>query len=76
MRQFQDLLGRQSASTMEAWICATTQLRMTAEVATALSFSWGWYFLALLAMMALSLGLTALRDGDTDKEKRGEHDDE
>jgi len=40
-----------------------------------LRFSWGWYFLALLAVMALSLGLTALRAGDTDKEKRGEHDD-
>ena len=49
---------------------------MAAEVSVDLRFSWGWYFLTLLAVMALSLGLTALRAGDTDKEKRGEHDDE
>jgi len=41
-----------------------------------LRFSWGWYFLALLAVMALSFGLTALRAGDTDEEKRGEHRDQ
>lgn len=41
-----------------------------------LRFSWGWYFLALLAVMAVSLGLTALRAGDTEGQKRDEHPDE
>ncbi|MFM0597197.1 MULTISPECIES: hypothetical protein [Paraburkholderia] len=41
-----------------------------------LRFSWGWYFLTLLAVMALSLGLTALRATDADEKKRDEHRDE
>ena len=46
---------------------------MTAEVPVDLRFSWGWYFLALLAVMALSFGLTALRGGDADEKNRDEH---
>jgi hypothetical protein len=52
------------------------QGRLTAEVSEDMRFSWGWHFLALLVVMALSLGLTAFRAGNTDKEKRGEHDGE
>lgn len=52
------------------------QWRATAEVAVDLRFSWGWYFLTLLALMALSLGLTALRAGEAEGRKHDEHPDE
>lgn len=51
------------------------QWRATAEVAVDLRFSWGWYFLALLGVMALSLGLTALRAGEANRKKRDKRPD-
>ncbi|WP_274381867.1 hypothetical protein [Paraburkholderia hospita] len=39
------------------------------------SFSWGWYFLAMLAVMALSMGLTHFLADDRGKSEREESDD-
>ncbi|BCG04650.1 hypothetical protein PPGU19_092180 (plasmid) [Paraburkholderia sp. PGU19] len=39
------------------------------------SFSWGWYFLAMLAVMALSMGLTQFLASDRGKGEREEDDD-
>jgi hypothetical protein len=39
------------------------------------SFSWAWYFLAMLAVMALSMGLTQFLAGGSGKSERHEHED-
>lgn len=39
------------------------------------SFSWGWYFLAMLAVMALCMGLTQFLADDRGKNEREENDD-
>lgn len=38
-----------------------------------LNFSWGWYFLAMLAMIVLCIGLSQFRSGRGNKDEHGEH---
>lgn len=45
------------------------------ESSVEFSFSWGWYFLAMLAVMAFSMGLTQFLGGGPGKSEREEHED-